>query len=202
MPTKFRSLPTGLPFRLIAGLLVLSAVCSVSVFAQAKTEEKKAAAATERSRTMKELDSTWKRAKKWSLDYVDAMPEESLNFKPTPEIRSFAEQLLHLSYWNYGLLEGMTGKPNPFGKDEKDIEKKSEYKTKAALRKIVEQGYDNVIAAIAEIDETKLPEQVAFFNSKVTRLYVLTTALDHQAHHRGQTTIYLRLKGVTPPPEP
>jgi DinB family len=31
---------------------------------------------------------------------------------------------------------------------------------------------------------------------------VLTYALDHQAHHRGRTTIYLRLKGVTPPPEP
>jgi uncharacterized damage-inducible protein DinB len=197
MLTKFHRLSACL----ITGLLVLCAVCSV--FAQTKTEEKKTASATsERSRTMKELDSTWKRAKKWTMDYVDAMPEESLNFKPTPEIRSFAEQLLHLTYWNYGLLEGMTGKPNPFGKDEKDIEKKSEYKTKAALRKVVEQGYDNVIAAIAEIDETKLPEQVAFFNSKVTRLYVLTTALDHQAHHRGQTTIYLRLKGVTPPPEP
>lgn len=202
MPAKFRRLSAGLSFRLIAAVLVLSAVCSASVFAQAKPEEKKASAISERSRTMKELDSTWKRAKKWSLDYVDAMPEESLNFKPTPEIRSFAEQLLHLSYWNYGLLEGMTGKPNPFGKDEKDIEKKSEYKTKAALRKVVEQSYDNIISALADIDETKLPEQVAFFNSKVTRLYVLTTALDHQAHHRGQTTIYLRLKGVTPPPEP
>nr|MDQ3013274.1 DinB family protein [Acidobacteriota bacterium] len=180
MLTRFRSL--------ITGLLVLCSVCSASVFAQTKPEEKKTATAvisapSERSRTMKELDFTWKRAKKWTLDYVDAMPEESLNFKPTPEIRSFAEQLLHLSYWNYGLLEGVTGKPNPFGKDEKEIEKKSEYKAKAALRKVVEQSYDNVIAATAQIDETKLPEQIAFFNSKVTRLFALATALDHQAHH-------------------
>jgi len=36
----------------------------------------------------------------------------------------------------------------------------------------------------------------------MTRLSVLVAALDHQAHHRGQTTIYLRLKGLTPPPEP
>jgi len=197
MPTKFRSLPAGL----ITGLLVLCIIGSVTAFAQTKPDEKKAAATSERSRTMKELDFTWKRAKKWTLDYVDAMPEESLSFKPTPEIRSFAEQLLHLSYWNYGLLEGATGKPNPFGKDEKEIEKKSEYKTKAALRKVVEQSYDFVLAAITEMDDAKLPEQVTFFNSKVTRLFALTTALDHQAHHRGQTTIYLRLKGVTPPGE-
>ncbi len=199
MPTKFRSL--------IAGLFVLCVISAVTAFAQTKPEEKpgekKATAAiSERSRTMKELDSTWKRAKKWTLDYVDAMPDESLNFKPTPEIRSFAEQLLHLAFWNYGLVEGAAGKPNPFGKDQNNLESKSEYKTKAALRKVVEQSYDFVIAAIADIDDAKLTEQAPFFNSKPTRLYALTTALDHQAHHRGQTTIYLRLKGVTPPPEP
>ncbi|MBO0721263.1 MAG: damage-inducible protein DinB, partial [Blastocatellia bacterium] len=26
-------------------------------------------------------------------------------------------------------------------------------------------------------------------------------SFEHQTHHRGQTTIYLRLKGVTPPGE-
>lgn len=194
MHTKFRSLLTG--------LLVLCAVSSISTFAQTKTEEKKAAAAAERSKAMKELDMTWKRARKWTLDYVDAMPEDSLSFKPTPEIRSFAEQMLHLAFWNYGLVDAAAGKPNPFGKDQNNLESKSEYKTKAALRKVVEQSYDFVIAAIAEMDDAKLTEQFSFFNSKVTRLYALTTALDHQAHHRGQTTIYLRLKGITPPPEP
>jgi hypothetical protein len=59
-----------------------------------------------------------------------------------------------------------------------------------------------VLAAIAGLDEAKLIEQVSFFNSKRSRLGVLAIALDHQTHHRGQTTIYLRLKGVTQPPEP
>lgn len=191
MPTKLRSL--------IAGLLVLCAAGSITAFAQTKSEEKKSVA-SERSKTMKELDFTWKRAKKWTLDYVDAMPEEAINFKPTPEIRSFSEQMLHLTYWNCGLAQWASSKPSPFGKEE--LEKKSEYKTKAALRKVVEESYDYVLAAIAELDDAKLLEPVSFFNSKMTRLYALSTALDHQAHHRGQTTIYLRLKGVTPPPEP
>lgn len=194
MPTKFRGL--------ISSLLVLCAICSASAAAQTKTEEKKAGAGAtaERSKVMKELDSTWKNSKKWTLDYIDAMPEEAINFKPTPEIRSFAEQMLHLAYWNYGLAQWTAATPNPFGKEE--IEKKSEYKTKVALRKVVEQSYDYVIAAIADLNDTKLLEEVTFFNSKKTRLYALTTTLDHQTHHRGQTTIYLRLKGVTPPPEP
>lgn len=183
----------------IAGMVVLCASLSIPAFAQSKTVEKKTQTGA-RSRTMREIDYSWKRAKNWSLAYVDAMPEDAINFKPTPEIRSFAEQMLHLAYWNCGLVEPAAGKPNPFGKDE--IEKKGDYKTKAALRKAVEQSYDYVIAAVAELDETRLADEITFFNSKVTRLMALSVAADHQSHHRGQATIYLRLKGVTPPPEP
>lgn len=86
--------------------------------------------------------------------------------------------------------------------DEKEIEKKNELKTKAALRKTVEESYDAVIASLAGLDDAKMIEPVQFFNSKLTRITVLGIALDHQTHHRGQTTVYLRLKGVTPPPEP
>lgn len=191
MRTKFRGMPVGL----LAGLVVLCAICSISAFAQEKKN-----AAGDSSKAVKELESTWKNAKKWTLSYVDAMPEDAVGFKPTPEIRSFAEQMLHLAYWNYGLAGWAAGKPNPFGKDEP--ERKNEFKTKAALRKVVEQSYDFVIEGLAGLDDTKLLEQVSFFNTKMTRLGVLSTALDHQTHHRAQTTIYLRLKGVTPPPEP
>lgn len=198
MRTKFYGLPVGL----FAGIVVMSALCAGSAFAQAKPEEKKAAVAGEGSKAVKELDFSWKRAKKWTLDYIDAMPEDAVNFKPTPEVRSFAEQMLHLAFWNYGLAEWVAGKPNPFGKDQKNLETKGEYKTKAALRKVVEQSYDFVIDGMKGLDNAKLLEEVSFFNSKMTRINVLAIALDHQTHHRGQTTIYLRLKGVTPPPEP
>ena len=32
--------------------------------------------------------------------------------------------------------------------------------------------------------------------------WVFAHLFNHQTHHRGQTTIYLRMKGVVPPPEP
>jgi uncharacterized damage-inducible protein DinB len=185
--------------RLMVSAVLLCALTSISSLAQEKPGEKKSAAA-ERSKVMKEIDFNWKRAKKWTMDYIDAMPEDAISFKPTPDVRSFGEQMLHLAFWNCGLAEAAGSKPNPFGKDE--IEKKPEYKSKAELRRVVEQSYDYVLAAVADLDEKKLLEEVAFFNSKVTRLMALTIALDHQTHHRGQTTIYLRLKGVTPPPEP
>jgi uncharacterized damage-inducible protein DinB len=180
-------------------LLAAVAICSSIAFAQS---EAKKPGDDKRSQIVKETETSWKRAKKWTLDYVDAMPESAMSFKPTPEIRSFSEQMLHLAFWNYGLSEAITGKPSPYGKKQDALEGRDDLKTKAALRKVVEDSYDVVLTAFAGLDEAKMLEQVSFFNSRFTRLTVLSIALDHQTHHRAQTTIYLRLKGVTPPPEP
>jgi len=174
-------------------------VCSSSAFAQS---DAKNPVDDKRSPIVKETESNWKRARKWTLDYVDAMPENAMSFKPTPEIRSFAEQMLHLAFWNYAFAESLGGKASPYGKKQETLEQRDDMKTKAALRKVVEGSYDNLLAAVAGLDEAKMLEQVSLFNTKMTRMTALVTALDHQAHHRGQTTIYLRLKGLTPPPEP
>ena len=176
-----------------------AALFSASAFAQS---DAKKPADDKRAPIVKETEFNWKRAKKWTLDYVDAMPENAMSYKPTPEVRSFAEQMLHLAFWNFGLVEAVGGKANPYGKKQEDLEKRDEMKTKAAVRKVITESYDNILAAIAGLDEAKLLEPVSFFNTKMTRLGVLAIALDHQTHHRGQTTVYLRLKGVTPPPEP
>lgn len=149
-----------------------------------------------------EAEKTWKRAKQWTLQYIDAMPEAAINFKPVPEVRSFAEQMLHLAFWNFGLADALADKPSPYGKKQEDFEKREDLKKKAALRKVVEESYDFVLAVLPKFDEAQWAEPTKFFSGKETRRMILSIALDHQTHHRGQTTLYLRLKGVTPPPEP
>ena len=34
-----------------------------------------------------------------------------------------------------------------------------------------------------------------------TRFALMNKAFEHQTHHRGQTTIYIRLQGIRPPEE-
>jgi uncharacterized damage-inducible protein DinB len=179
--------------------LLTVVICASIAFAQS---EGKTAGDGKRASIVIETETSWKNAKKWTLSYIDAMPDGAMNFKPTPEIRSFSEQMLHLAFWNYGLSASITGKPSPYGNKQETFESRDDLKTKAALRKVVEESYDVILAAFAGLDEAKMLEQVSFFNRKYTRLNVLAIAMDHQTHHRAQTTIYLRLKGVTPPPEP
>ena len=141
----------------------------------------------------------WTRARDYTKEYLDAMPEGGVGLKPTPEIRSFAEQMLHLASANYSLGARATGAVNPF--QGKTPEQMDEYKTKAALTKFVVESYDFVINTLKALPESKLDEKIPVVGLNRPRWALLAAVFEHQTHHRGQTVIYLRLKGVTPPAE-
>lgn len=146
-----------------------------------------------------QLVRDWERAKIYTKAYLDAMPEEGVSFKPIPEIRSFAEQMLHLSAATFGLLSSGTDKAKVY--EGKNLEKMDELKTKAALTKVVMESYDYAIDAVKGLDADKLGEMVTVGKNNISRLTVINKAFEHQTHHRGQCTIYIRMKGVTPPNE-
>jgi uncharacterized damage-inducible protein DinB len=145
------------------------------------------------------LIKDWERARAYTREYLDAMPEEGINFKATPEIRSFAEQMLHLAQGTIGLSANGTGKERIY--QGKNLEKSDEFKNKAALTKVVMESYDFAIDGLKNMDVAKFDEVVKRGNFDVTRLGWVMKAFEHQTHHRGQCTVYLRLKGVTPPNE-
>ena len=76
------------------------------------------------------------------------------------------------------------------------------FKTKADLSKVVPESYDFVINGIKSLDAAKLDEKIMMRGTNMSRTAVLHNGFEHQTHHRGQTTVYLRLKGAIPPPEP
>lgn len=149
--------------------------------------------------TVSQLTADWQRAKEYTKEYLDAMPEEGVSFKPTPEIRSFAEQMLHLANANYNFASGATGKTNPM--QGKKMETMDEFKTKAALTKAVMDSYDFVLESIKGLSDAQLAENVKMGPREMSRELLLAKAFEHQTHHRGQATIYIRMKGVKPPNE-
>jgi len=144
--------------------------------------------------------AAWERAKAYTKEYLDAATEDVYSFKPTPEMRSFGEQMHHLAVENYILTNAAVAgvaSPSTF----RDIEIET-LKTKAEITKAVLESYDFVIATIKGLDEAKLSNPVKIFNKFDTTVEDgLSKAFEHQTHHRGQTTVYLRLKGIKPPKE-
>ncbi len=145
--------------------------------------------------------ASWERAKAYTKEYLDAATEDVYNFKPTPEMRSFAEQMHHLAVDNYKLTNAaVIGVTTP--KNLKDLEKNPPLMTKAEITKAVMESYDFVIATIKGLDESKLGNTVKMFDRWDTTVEDgLNKAFEHQTHHRGQTTVYLRMKGIKPPNE-
>src|SRR5579862_9406396 len=87
--------------------------------------------------TQSQLVAEWQRAKAYTKTYLDAMPEDGYGFKPTPEIRSFAQQMLHLADENYVLATVASDKPNALGETiaSHDINEKTVSPTKGAVTK-------------------------------------------------------------------
>jgi len=148
--------------------------------------------------TQPQMVEEWTRAKAYTKAYLDAMPADGFGFKPTPEIRSFAQQMLHLADGNYFFISTITGKPSPMGQASAE---KTVAQTKEATTKTVMDSYDYVIASLQAITPAQMQETVSLEGHTVSKSGAFGKAFEHQTHHRGQTTIYLRLKGVTPPGE-
>jgi uncharacterized damage-inducible protein DinB len=172
-------------------LSILALLISANTFAQSITEEG--------LRTQALND--WERAKAYTKEYLDAMPEKGMSFKPTPEVRSFSEQMLHLAQTNF-LLGALSTGEKPLYADQ-NMEKMNELKTKEALTKKVIESYDFVITGIKNMEPAKLSNKVTLerFNITTSQLEWLNKSFEHQTHHRGQCTVYLRLMGITPPQE-
>ncbi len=149
--------------------------------------------------TLADAVKDWQRAKDYTKEYLDAMPETGYALKPTPEMRSFAEQMLHLSDANYAFISTATGVQSPLGPGGAE---KSTDKSKAAVMKTVLDSYDFVINNIDKIKPEQMNEMIKLFGRfDMTKAAAVEKAFEHQTHHRGQTTVYLRLAGVKPPQE-
>ena len=147
----------------------------------------------------------WERAKKFTQAYLDSSNDKTVTYKLSEKTpRTFGEQLLHLAEVNYGLGKVATGKSTEMGFGK--LEKNDQIKTKADLTKAVIDSYDYVIAGLKDMNDQLLMDTCSIqlgpnFKPTMTKGEMISKLFEHQTHHRGQATQYLRAQGLTPPQE-
>jgi uncharacterized damage-inducible protein DinB len=141
----------------------------------------------------------WERAKAYTIDYLNTMPANKYSFKATDSIRSFAQQMLHLAQSNVNVIAFIAGEPNIIG--DRILEDSKTAQTKDSVMHYVVASYDFAINGLKKMNITTLNEKVKLYNWEETKFAWLLKAFEHQTHHRGQTTIYIRLAGLHPPQE-
>ena len=124
---------------------------------------------------------------------AEAMPAEKFNFKPTPEMNSFAHLVMHIAQSNNGLCSKISDTPAP---DAKLADTDPKDKLVAGLK----ASFDYCASALEKVDDSKLGDQMMLFgNRPFSRAAVLIILSDDWYDHYGAQATYLRLNGILPP---
>jgi uncharacterized damage-inducible protein DinB len=127
---------------------------------------------------------------------AEAIPAEKYTWRPSPDVRSFAEVFMHVSAANFNLYK-LVGTPPPAGFDVKGFEKSTTDKAKvtATLR----ESFGHAKKAIAAMSDADLEKSLDWFGGKNTRRGILLFIVRHASEHLGQSIAYARFAGITPP---
>ncbi|WP_298545785.1 DinB family protein [uncultured Aquimarina sp.] len=136
-----------------------------------------------------ELIKKWKGNKRYTLKFVEAMPEDDYDFKPSDEMKSYKSQLSHITTWLRTHSRFVTGLEFP----------KVKMTSKESIKEALVVFFDTFLEKIETMDENKLQEIEDVWYGKSTRYQIANIMDNHLSHHRGQMVVYLRLKNIKPP---
>lgn len=139
--------------------------------------------------TQKELVKKWKGNKRYTLKFVNAMPDEDFDFKPSKEMKSYKSQLSHITSWLRTHSRFVTNE---------EFEK-AKLTSRSLINTALEEFFNTFIERLENIEESQLSEVVDVWYGKTTRYQIANIMDNHLSHHRGQMIVYLRLKNQKPP---
>lgn len=128
---------------------------------------------------------------KLSVAVAQAMPADQYSFRPHPESMTFGELMVHIATTNYQFCAGL--------KDAKPPAMPSAA-TRDAIVKFLSDSFDFCSSVIPNLSEEALNRPHDSPDGRLPGREVLLAMYIHVAHHRGQAEIYLRDKGIKPPP--
>ena len=128
---------------------------------------------------------------KLSIAVAQAMPPDQYTFRPHSESMTFGQLMAHIATTNYQFCAGLKDSdppamPSPTGKD--------------ATVKFLSDSFDYCSGVIPNLTEEQLTTAHNSPDGHLLGREILLALYVHVAHHRGQAEIYLRDKGIKPPP--
>jgi len=132
------------------------------------------------------LATRWSETGDKLLGLAEEFPEDKYEFRPVGEVRSFADQLRHVAFWNdYAAKslrhEAADGKANELAR--------ATHPTKAKIVAALRESFAAVGAELAKSDAT--PD--------AAKLSTAEAFIEHNCEHYGQLVVYCRLNGIVPP---
>lgn len=137
------------------------------------------------------LASDFPRLSDGLVQFAEAMPADKYGFKPTPEVDSFGEALMHAASAVMGVCGAISDADAP--------EVNMEATSKEDIIAVVKTVYAHAAEVVGGMNDSDLDDSVTLFGMDMTKAGAISIASNHSTHHKGGLVVYLRLNGVTPP---
>jgi uncharacterized damage-inducible protein DinB len=131
------------------------------------------------------LVNRWQQIARKIADLADVIPDDRFNWRPVESVRSCADVLRHVAFWNQYVAGTLRGQAVDDATNELSA---ADYPTKAAVCKVLQQSADDVVEALdaaPRIDAITAAQVVPF--------------IEHTCEHYGQLVVYARTLGIVPP---
>ena len=121
---------------------------------------------------------------------ADKMPESKYSYRPTKDVRSFAEILTHVGDISYILCSNAKGEATPGTTAAKS--------SKAEIKAYLKGAFGYCDGVYSGFTDAHLNDPADFFGVKTNKMFVLMQVANHDALHYGNLVTYLRLNGLVP----
>ena len=130
------------------------------------------------------------------LEAAEKMPDEHFNFKPTPEMRPFAQVVAHIALSRFGACSSLKGEANP-----RAGEKEEAPRTKAQAVALLKEGGTYCGEVFKGLTDDSMTQFVTVGAAKneVHKGLMVAGENSHANEVYGTMAVYLRLKGIVPP---
>ena len=117
---------------------------------------------------------------------AEEFPEEKYEYKPAATVRSFADVLRHVAFWNDYVAKAARGE-KPDGRQNELP--KAQYATKGAIVSALKSSLTAAAAELKKAPASPEPRATSLWSSFTT----------HTSEHYGQLVVYYRMNGLVPP---
>lgn len=173
----------------MAVILMLALLLSAGI---AAAQAAKAPPAT--STPGKDLVKDWNGVGRRLSAMADDFPADKYDWKPTPEVRSFSEQLLHAAGYACHVQDLAKG-----ARPKEEDPPRANFKSKADVVAYVKKCFADGAKAIEAMGDTNLAETIHVDNWTVTNFGLWNSAIEHAGEHYGQLVMYYRTNKMVPP---
>lgn len=130
--------------------------------------------------------SQWESINQKLAALAEAMPPDKFDYRPCAEVKTFAEVLRHVAFWNHYVADRARGKKADDAANELPAQ---QFPGKKQIIPTLTESSQEVTRALREHTPDPSPEVID----------MLLSFIGHTSEHYGQLVVYARLNNIVPP---